>query len=598
MSYYYPHKNNSLTAYDTLNETSDKATQPDKIICPLKDNQLTILHAAKQLETNDKIPLENSDKSITKWYNARICIIADKVGAGKSLSLLSIIADNPYIEPPLEISSYDTINIFTKPLYEYISTNVLVVPHGIFKQWERYIQNDTKLKYYGIRLKKDIKDSKKFYEKYEIVLVASTQYKQFAKIINGNYPHPSGKHTYISRLIFDEADSINVPSCDKIYSSMYYFITASIFDLRRGRVKNNGFIKYTFSSIYGCHDDIFEKIVLKNTDNFIEKSFSLQDPIRKIIQCKTPKSLNILTGIISDDIIDMINAGDIDGVFEKYDMQVSDDMSVVKLICKNYFEDLENLKIKYKMKQEMKYKTKNGKKDALNLIQSRMDEINEKIKAIEERIQDTDMCGICLDDFVNKCLTPCCKNVFCFECLSMTLSQKPKCPMCTADISNIADIVILDNDNEFKNLHHKNSDDKNSDDKQNSDIEKDKIENFEDIIKNKINNDSRLLVFSEYDASFSQMLQILDDNQISYSKIMGTGAHINNVISKYKEGNIKCLLLNARYFGSGLNLENTTDIIIYHKMSPDLKKQVEGRAQRPGRTCQLKIYELLYKNEI
>jgi SNF2 family DNA or RNA helicase len=180
----------------------------------------------------------------------------------------------------------------------------------------------------------------------------------------------------------------------------------------------------------------------------------------------------------------------------------------------------------------------------------------------------------------------------------MTLSQKPKCPMCTADISNIADIVILDNDNEFKNLHHKNSDDKNSDDKQNSDIEKDKIENFEDIIKNKINNDSRLLVFSEYDASFSQMLQILDDNQISYSKIMGTGAHINNVISKYKEGNIKCLLLNARYFGSGLNLENTTDIIIYHKMSPDLKKQVEGRAQRPGRTCQLKIYELLYKNEI
>ncbi len=79
---------------------------------------------------------------------------------------------------------------------------------------------------------------------------------------------------------------------------------------------------------------------------------------------------------------------------------------------------------------------------------------------------------------------------------------------------------------------------------------------------------------------------------------MGTSAHINNVIAKYKAGEIKCLLLNARFFGSGLNLENTTDIIIYHRMNTELKKQVEGRAQRPGRTCQLKIHELLYENEI
>ena len=79
---------------------------------------------------------------------------------------------------------------------------------------------------------------------------------------------------------------------------------------------------------------------------------------------------------------------------------------------------------------------------------------------------------------------------------------------------------------------------------------------------------------------------------------MGTSAHINSVVNQYKNGKIQCLLLNARYFGSGLNLENTTDIIIYHHMHDDLKKQVEGRAQRPGRTCQLNIWELCYDNEI
>jgi hypothetical protein len=592
MTAYYPYSNATLS-YDTLDETSDRAAQSDKIICPLKDNQLTILHAAKELETNDRIPIKSADGTIEKWFNANICIIADKVGAGKSLSVLSIIANKPQIEPRINITSIgNNINIFHKPIYSYIGINVLVVPHGIFKQWSTYLKRDTKLKYYGIKINKDVKDTRHYYKNFDVILVASTQYSYFSNIINKH--RKNGKTTFISRLIFDEADSINIPSCPQICAAMYYFITASVSELRRARVKNNGFIKNTFSGMAHTDNNFFKRIVLKNTDDFIVKSFSLQDPLRKIIQCKSPHSLSILTGIINDDIVELINAGDLGGVFEKYNMHISDDISIVKLICKNYFEDLENLQLKYKMKQKMKYKSKNGKEMALKKLQSKIDNISGKIKSIEERIQDTDMCGICLDDFVNKCLTPCCKNVFCFECLSMTLSQKPKCPMCMADIPNIGDIVILDNDDEFKDLHNKTVDNNNH----KSLTEMDKIENFEHIIKNRINDNSRLLVFSEYDASFSDMLKILDDNQIPYSKIMGTGAHIDSTITKYKEGKIKCLLLNAKFFGSGLNLENTTDIVIYHRMNPDLKKQVEGRAQRPGRTSQLNIYELLYQNEL
>jgi SNF2 family DNA or RNA helicase len=57
------------------------------------------------------------------------------------------------------------------------------------------------------------------------------------------------------------------------------------------------------------------------------------------------------------------------------------------------------------------------------------------------------------------------------------------------------------------------------------------------------------------------------------------------------------VLLNAKYFGAGLNLQFTDEIIIYHRMSKDLETQVIGRAQRLGRTESLKINYLCYDNE-
>ena len=47
----------------------------------------------------------------------------------------------------------------------------------------------------------------------------------------------------------------------------------------------------------------------------------------------------------------------------------------------------------------------------------------------------------------------------------------------------------------------------------------------------------------------------------------------------------------------GMNLENTTDVIFYHKTETVMYKQVIGRAQRPGRTSCLNVHNLLYLQE-
>ena len=278
MTYYYS-GSNTVTNYESLDENSVRACQPTKIIRQLKDNQLTILNAAIVIETTEQIPIINTTGSVDEWYNTQVCIIADKVGAGKSLSILSIIANKPQIKYNMETYSYtNKINLYKQPHYNYVGINVLVVPHGIFKQWEGYIKNDTTLNCCKVQLSKHLKDNKSEYLSYDVVLVSSTQYNKFANLFDPN--------DCISRLIFDEADSIKIPSCKQITACKYYFISASINELRSCRVNNNGFIKTIFLQLKDCPLKYFEKIILKNTDDFIEKSFALQDHIRHLIHCR------------------------------------------------------------------------------------------------------------------------------------------------------------------------------------------------------------------------------------------------------------------------------------------------------------------------
>ena len=85
---------------------------------------------------------------------------------------------------------------------------------------------------------------------------------------------------------------------------------------------------------------------------------------------------------------------------------------------------------------------------------------------------------------------------------------------------------------------------------------------------------------------------------IKYNRLLGSGGRIRNIINDYKNNKVNILLLNAKYYGSGLNLQMTSDIIIYHRMNRELEEQLIGRGQRLGRTSQLKIHYLCYENEL
>jgi SNF2 family DNA or RNA helicase len=126
----------------------------------------------------------------------------------------------------------------------------------------------------------------------------------------------------------------------------------------------------------------------------------------------------------------------------------------------------------------------------------------------------------------------------------------------------------------------------------------DKMKNLDIILKHKLHSPAKVLIFSAYDNTFDAVCNVLEKNKMTYKYLKGNESQIRTTMHSYKNtSDLSCLFINARNFGSGLNLENTTDIIMFHKLDSEIEKQVVGRAQRYGRNQSLNIWYLLHENE-
>ena len=126
----------------------------------------------------------------------------------------------------------------------------------------------------------------------------------------------------------------------------------------------------------------------------------------------------------------------------------------------------------------------------------------------------------------------------------------------------------------------------------------DKYENLKKILRHRLSDPTfKCLLFSCYDSSFLNVIPILESLDIKWSYMKGRGDIIKNTVQHYKNGDIQVLLINVHDYGSGLNLENTSDIIMFHKFDSEIEKQVIGRAHRLGRTTNLAVWYLLHENE-
>ena len=109
---------------------------------------------------------------------------------------------------------------------------------------------------------------------------------------------------------------------------------------------------------------------------------------------------------------------------------------------------------------------------------------------------------------------------------------------------------------------------------------------------------AKVIIFSDYSKIFSKITALLKEHGTSYLELDGGNVKaLDKVLNQYKLGDARVLMLNSAFYGCGMNLENTTDILFFHKTGQTMYEQVIGRAQRPGRTGRLAVHNLLYLNE-
>ena len=139
-----------------LNEKNIQAEQPENILVKLKPHQLTSLNKAMDMENNGNINYKIKNFSYYNQSNmgndeltdinigTNIGILGDKVGYGKTLIALSIIANNPlnniYINPDFiktfnNEKTYGYLNIsiknnLIKRERNIINSTLVIVPRG------------------------------------------------------------------------------------------------------------------------------------------------------------------------------------------------------------------------------------------------------------------------------------------------------------------------------------------------------------------------------------------------------------------------------------------------------------------------------------
>lgn len=600
-----------------LNESDEKyLNKIDVTSILLKQHQLTSLYRCIEMENIGVRPLNDN------YVNVRstIGILADNVGSGKSYVILTLLLVNK--EPLISfnrINVYGENNLFIEykkyKHKELLDLNIIVCSFGLIEQWEKYIKCFNNFNLQIVNKTTLLRNFEKTYKNCNLLLISASFYQHVVSFLNIN-------EFKVKRVIFDEADSSSTPGSKHVSAIFYWFVTASyknllypyptyhftsqnIIDNRRNRVQQlattgilkNSFIKNLFVKLVKTlpyiDNRLLYDLVVKNDDEYIKLSFNLPKIKMFYIECVDNLS-NILNGITNNyTILSAVNAGDLKtaiSVLQKDNK--GDEAHILNLVKSDLNKNLQNCLCTINYYESIISQNETQQREKIIKLRQEEDDLNGKIKMLEERI-NKNLCVICYCPPEKKTLTKCCNNSFCFKCICTWVQYKKNCPFCRKNINELdEDLLVIDEED--------NEEDNDQDCEKENLMKMNKLDTLGKLLEyiRVTFNNVKTLIFSAYDGSFPNISKVLIKQNINYGFLNGIG--LKNTYIKYKDLNsgLDTLMINSTSFGSGLNLENTTDIILFHNFDYQIENQVIGRAQRPGRKSSLRVWYLFNDSEI
>lgn len=535
-------------------------SQPKDLKIKLFPHQLASIYNMEKIEVNNLIEKEYYTKE------TKIGINADLTGYGKTLSIIGLLVrdkmewdiDVPFIFQKIVSESKNRIKTYYVTRFEKLPTSLILVSPSILAQWEKEF-NYTNLKVGIVKNQKNVEMIKA--EEYDVVLVIPTYYNKLVS----KYSDYAWK-----RFIFDEPAHLKVSCMKDIYANFYWFVTATPYAIRDFyRNSRAGFIKDIMM------DTEITDIIIKNDIEFVKYSFSMPTTIEHIYYCYQPL-YNVLHDFVTPSIKTMIEAGNIEGAINALGGEKTS--NIIELVKTKKEKELKEIEIKI-IRNKMIYNDLEN--DELKNLLLKQKNIELQIKDINKKYDEMlkESCTICFNKLVSPIFEQNCQNMFCGECFLTWINKNNTCPLCRTKI-DLKKIVYI-----------KSEEDKEVDEDEKIYTKEEKIIN---IIKN--NKDGKFLIFSEYDRSFFPICNILKENNIKFLEIKGSSDTREKNLELFKNGDVNVIFLNSKTNGAGINLQEASDIILYHEMNLYDKNQILGRANRIGRKLSLNVHNLLVKN--
>lgn len=533
--------------------------QPVEMDINLYPHQLTSVYRMEELEGNERIEISED-----KYIETTMGINADITGYGKSLSMVGLILRDKmswdmnelYTKKRVSVRGGGKIIATSYERYERLNTNLVLCSQSLIPQWEKEFEH-TNLRVATVIRSNTARDID--VHLFDVIIVSPTMYN----ILVFRY-----KNYVWKRFLYDEPTHLKVPRMQSVMSGFLWFITATPSSLLIHHRANN-FIGEIFRCSYDIEYD-FQYNIIKNDVSYIKSSVEITPPNHIYHECQQIL-YNTMKGIINDNVLNMISAGNISGAIKA--LGGTETTDVVSLICKKKQQELNHTNALLEL-----YRHENNTR-MVESYTKKQERLQFQLSQLEKRIEDmlTGLCCICYDTIQDPVLEEQCGNIFCGKCIFTCITHNNKCPMCRNVISPSQLIKI----SSTGTVSQQSS----------SSILKPKKQIILDIIQSK--QEGKFIIFSEYDETFFQIHALLAENGITYAELKGQTTTRSRLIREFKSGDIKVILLNSNNNGAGINLQEATDIIMYHKMSENSQIQIIGRANRIGREGQLNVHHFI-----
>lgn len=649
-----------------MDERSPRANQPSQLTdVQLKPHQLAALYRCHSFERGC---VRVGRRTLLE---SKTGILGDKVGAGKSFVVLGLIAADadaahatataaePTDKPVVRSYGLSTVSVSRWERMRNTSpATVIVIPHNLFGQWDACIRahlplrvrplqeggggegRDDALSYFAVGRRSHV-DALASTDvcTWDVVLVTTTFYGSVADVFNA-------RDASVRRVVYDEADSMRLPTRQHIRAKAMWFVTASFQNLLScGHVsaRTSGYVRALFGDLITSDmaDVELGALVVKNSDAFVDASFRIPDLDMRVVWCRTPYIINVLEGNVDAALMERLNADDVEGALQCLDpMNRQPEENIVNRLIAHYMAHVARLDAKIaELRERAAERTRGGSggtSDALTeahvrekreQLESECARVNCRIASIRQRVTECDMCPICYEPPSRKTVLPCCSHAYCFRCLNVWLATSKACPVCKAAVASAEMLVVEDTRSSAERtaadcgVHDQCGDADAAADAAAGDWDVeahpaphggvreirsarmfDKLTNFTRLMRSLRPGGDRgrkVLVFANYETSLDKVEEALDRMGMRSDTIKGSVARIARVLQEYAapHSGLDVLLANAANYGSGLNLANTTDVVMFHKFDDAIEKQVIGRAQRCGRHGALRVWYLLHGNE-